>query len=100
MWFKKKGQAVVENITNISKTYPELKYKVTISMDLDQDEGGGIFEFGLLFAIFALLAGSVANKKSQLLNQKTFLENQETFLSNQLRIEDKLDVVLENLEDK
>ena len=60
----------------------------------------GIFEFGLLFAIFALLAGSVANQKAVLINQKTFLENQETFLSNQLRIEDKLDVVLENLEDK
>lgn len=42
MWFKKKGQAVVENITNISKTYPEIKYKVTISMNLGQDMGGGM----------------------------------------------------------
>ena len=59
----------------------------------------GSFQIGLLFAIFALLAGSVANQKSQLLNQKTFLDNQGTFLSNQLRIEDKLDVVLEHLDE-
>jgi hypothetical protein len=42
MWFKKKGQAVVENITNINPIYPELKYKVTISMNLGEDLGGGM----------------------------------------------------------
>ena len=30
MWFKKKGQTVVESITNISKTYPNINYRASI----------------------------------------------------------------------
>jgi len=49
---------------------------------------GGKFELGLLFALFALLSGSVANQKAVLINQEKFLVNQELVLN-------KLDTLLE-----
>ena len=44
--------------------------------------------FAFAFAIIGLLLGALSNDKLNLLNQQVFLENQ-------LRIEDKLDMLLE-----
>jgi len=41
MWFKKKDQAVVKNITEINKTYPEIKFKISIKVGgLDVEVSG------------------------------------------------------------
>jgi hypothetical protein len=51
----------------------------------------------ILLGTLGLVSGAIGQLKLILINQTKFLENQELFLGDLLRIEDKLDVVLEAL---
>ena len=51
----------------------------------------------ILLGTLGLVSGAIGQLKLILINQTKFLENQELFLSDLIRLEDKLDVVLESL---
>lgn len=50
----------------------------------------------VMLGTLGLVSGAIGQLKLILMNQAKFLENQELFLQNQLRIEDKLNVLLED----
>lgn len=49
----------------------------------------------VMLGTLGLVSGAIGQLKLILMNQAKFLENQEIFLLNQTRIEDKLEVLLE-----
>lgn len=51
-----------------------------------------------LLGTLGLVSGAIGQLKLVLINQERFLANQELFLQNQLRIEDKLEVLLEDVQ--